>query len=148
MRKIILSISIIILLLTGCSEEVNQQELINEYVKSNELVLTKIVNKINSEDEFDEENIIKELPKGIRISNVYKSEQYNYIRLGVDEGFTSFSHYYGFYYSPENEAQTIMALPGEKTEFKNGYRVQEPGNEDWYYTEKIVDNFYFYEAHY
>jgi len=41
-----------------------------------------------------------------------------------------------------------MGMPGEIYEFENGYKKQEEGNEDWYYTEKITDNFYFYEAHY
>ncbi len=136
------------LALTGCGEDVNQQELITEYVKNNENLLSNVVEEINKEEDYDSKSIIKELPKDIKIKYIYKSNEYNHIEFGIDEGFTSFSHYYGFYYSPTNEPKTIMALPGEKTEYENGYRVQEPGKEDWYYTEKIVDNFYFYEAHY
>ena len=74
----------------------------------------------------------------------YKIVQFYYSGKGIAPA----SVYYGFYYSPQNKPITIMAVSGEKEEFENGYRIQDPGNEDWYYTEKITDNFYFYEAHY
>lgn len=128
--------------------KINQQELIKEYVKENKIVLLELVNEIKSSTDIDENAIIKNMPKNIKICGVYKSEQNNYIDFSVDEGFTSSSHYYGFYYSPENEVKFIMGVPGEIYEFENGYKKCEQGNEDWYYTEKIVDNFYFYEAHY
>lgn len=148
MHKIILGTIMIVLFFSGCGKkEINQQELITEYVKNNQTKLIEVVNKINLQ-EVEEETMIKELPKDIKISDIYKSEQYDYIDFGIDEGFTTPSHYYGFYYSPINEAKTIMPVSGEKVEFENSYRIQEEGNEDWYYTEKILDNFYFYEAHY
>lgn len=153
MKKSFFIILIILLLvaicLVGCNkEEVNQRALITEYITNNETILIETASKIMSVEEINEKNIIKKLPKDIKIVHVYKSNSRNYVDFSVDEGFTSSSHYYGFYYSPENEPITIMAASGEKAEFDNGYKIQELGNEDWYYTEKIVDNFYFYEAHY
>ena len=152
MRKNIINTAFIILLVIlcgGCNrEDVNQRELINNYVKEHEATLNEVINEIKSLEEIDEKDIIKKLPDDIKISYIYKANTRNYVDFSVDEGLTSSSHYYGFYYSTLNEPITVMAIFGEKEVFENGYKIQEQGNEDWYYTEKIVDNFFYYEAHY
>jgi hypothetical protein len=149
MKKYIYVIVLILFFTVGCdNEEINQQVLISEYVKNNQEILTKKIDQLKLLDEIDEDIVISQLPNDIKISNVYKSDARKYIDFSVDEGFTSSSHYYGFYYSFINEPITIMAISGEKEFFQEGYRIQESGNEDWYYTEKIIDNYYYYEAHY
>ena len=52
--------------------------------------------------------------------------------------------YYGFYFSP-NDTQMNIAFdqPLEKT--KSGYRWEQESGNCYFYTEKIVMNYYFYE---
>ena len=153
MKKSFFIILVILLLvaicLIGCNkEEVNQRALINEYIKNNETTLIETASEIMLSEEINEKNIIKKLPKDIKICGIYKSDQNDYIDFAVDEGFTSSSHYYGFYYSPKDVPLAAGFEDKRLQEDGNGYRIQEPDNEDWYYTEKIIDNFYFYEDHY
>lgn len=107
MKKKIIYILLITLVLVGCgNKDINQQQLITKYVKNNETLLNEI-------------NIINKMPNDIKIIDTYKSNTRNYIDFSVDEGLTSSSHYYGFYYSILNEPITIMAITGEKEEFGN-----------------------------
>ena len=132
----------------GCSREgVNQQALISEYVKNNQTTLLKIIKEINFNEEIKENEIIEKLPKGIKILDVYKTSK-NSIEFDVGEGFISSSHYYGFYYTSKDVPLAAGIEDKRLKKGGNGYRIQEEGKEDWYYTEKIVDNFYFYEEHY
>ena len=151
MKKVIFCIllSVILIFVVGCNDEdVNQHDLICNYVKNHETILREIVNEISSEDDINENNIIEKLPKDIKISKIYKSKQNNYIKFSVDEGFTSSSHYYGFYHSLNDEYINTTGVAGEKQEYKNGFKWQIEGNEDIGYVEKILDNFYYYEAHF
>jgi len=142
-------ICIMLILLIGCSKkEINEKELIVDYVKNNETILIECVNKIKESEKIIDDSIINNLPEGLKIYNIYKSNQTDCINFSVDEGTTSSSHYYGFYYTPKDVASIIGYESENLKEYGNGYRIQEEGNEDWYYTEKIVDNFYFYEEHY
>lgn len=138
----------LVIFISGCNEEENQYELIYNYVKNNETILREVTSNINKTNEIEEDDIINKLPKDINIVQIYKSEQYNYIDFGVDEGFTSTSHYYGFYYSDLDEHINISGVAGEKQEYNNGFKWQIEGNEDFSYVEKIIDNFYYYEAHF
>ena len=148
LKKIILSILLVILLLTGCGgEKISQQELITEYVKSNEEKLLEVLSEINLEEELDAKDIISKLPKDIKIVHAYNSNN-SCVEFGIDEGETTSSHYYGFYYTPLDKPLAAGMEDKRLEEYGKGYKIQVPGNEDWYYTEKIVDNFYFYEDHY
>ena len=51
---------------------------------------------------------------------------------------------YGYYYS---EDDTYSITPTKEREYKNGYRIDTVYGDplDWYYTEKICDNWYYYE---
>ncbi len=135
------------LALTGCGEDVNQQELINEYVKDNEKKLVEVLSEIDLEKELDQKDIISQMPKGIKIVHAYNANK-SCIEFGIDEGKTTSSHYYGFYYTPLNKPLAAGIEDKRLKEDGEGYRIQESGKKDWYYTEKIVDNFYFYEDHY
>ena len=60
---------------------------------------------------------------------------------------------YGYYYS-ENDVYLSYGGGGlsmkPETKYKNGYRYYGAINNDptdWYYTEKICDNWYYYELH-
>ena len=68
-------------------------------------------------------------------------------------GMGSATSYYGFYYSPDDLPKTCWAgsIFGEIANLKtegNGFSIRNPNDDNWYYTEKIRDNFYYYEAHF
>lgn len=62
-------------------------------------------------------------------------------------GFASQTSYYGFYYSPENRPLGFcgeeLSLPEEVIAFQ--YEME---GDNWYGTEKITDNWFYYEMHY
>ena len=71
---------------------------------------------------------------------------------GVGAG--SGTGYYGFYYSPDNLPKDVYCgesfgrtldemIPEEK-----GFAIKNSLGYNYYYTEKIRDNFYYYEAHF
>lgn len=53
---------------------------------------------------------------------------------------------YGYYYSADN---MYSINPAEENKYKKGYRRDGVYGDplDWYYTEKICDNWYYYEYH-
>ena len=87
------------------------------------------------------------MPNDVKIINAYIAND-TCIKLSIDEGISTQSHYYGFYYTKKDVPLAAGIEDKRLQEDGNGYRIQEPDNEDCYYTEKIIDNFYFYEAHY
>jgi len=67
-------------------------------------------------------------------------------------GFGSATNYYGFYYSPSNKPLVVWCghisennslLPDGK-----GYSLKKPNDDNWYYTERIRENFFYYESHF
>lgn len=67
-------------------------------------------------------------------------------------GFGSATNYYGFYYSPSNKPLVVWCghisennslLPDGK-----GYSLKNPNDDNWYYTERIRENFFYYEIHF
>ena len=61
--------------------------------------------------------------------------------------------YYGFYYTADNSPAAIFAGtsfgdPAILREDGNGFSMQEEVGDNHYYTEKILDGFYSYEAHF
>lgn len=147
MKKIIFSI-VLVIFLVGCgNKDMSQQELITEYVKNNKDKIVEVLGQIDFEKELNEKDIISKLPKEIKIINAYIASE-SCIEFGIDEGESNRSHYYGFYYTLLDKPLAAGIEDKRLEEDGNGYRIQEPGNEDWYYTEKIIDNFYFYEDHY
>ena len=57
--------------------------------------------------------------------------------------------YYGFYYSPDDRADTIgFTGPENLIEQGDGFGYHEPAGDNRYYTERIMENWYYYEEHY
>lgn len=54
--------------------------------------------------------------------------------------------YYGFYYAGQDEPDGLDHASQQFASYKKGWRSQH--GDDWYYTEKIRDNWYYYEMHY
>ena len=68
-------------------------------------------------------------------------------------GIGSATNYYGFYYSSDNNPKAVFAgtIISETPNFqmeKNGFCIKNSNDDNYYYTEKIRDNFYYYEAHF
>ena len=103
---------------------------------------TIILDDIKEKDFADTEKLkgVKEVDSDTEIIDVY---------CGVT-GLGSATSYYGFYYSPDG-------LPKCRSEFGriellepdgNGFSIKYYEGDNRYYTEKIRDNFYYYEAHF
>ena len=68
-------------------------------------------------------------------------------------GFGSATSYYGFYYSPDGLPKTSwrgsdFGIVDEVKSEGNGYALRDSDDDNSYYTEKIRDNFFYYEAHF
>lgn len=68
-------------------------------------------------------------------------------------GIGSATNYYGFYYSFDGLPKdywcgTSFGSPGMLKPDGDGFSIKNSNDDDYYYTEKITDNFYYYEAHF
>ena len=64
-------------------------------------------------------------------------------------GIGSGTSYVGFYYSSENNMTAVWCAPSSEdslTPSEEGYAWQESNGDNYYYTEHICGNFYYYEA--
>ena len=62
-------------------------------------------------------------------------------------GIVPSSSYFGFYYTADDKPKPTSLTPGDALHRKgNGYESKYRSNR--YYTERIIENFYYYEAHY
>ena len=64
-------------------------------------------------------------------------------------GFGSATSYVGFYYTPDHNMLAMWCAPTESSPLVpsgNGYAWNQPDGDNWYYTEHICGNFYYYEA--
>ncbi len=67
-------------------------------------------------------------------------------------GLVPSSSYYGFYYSPDDLPLAVDVTVTENLRPEgNGFGWKQSGGLDgdnWYYTERIMENWYYYESHY
>lgn len=75
----------------------------------------------------------------IELKNKNESEEFLFTTTGLSIGGVE----YGYYYSPDND----YSMTGEP--YKKGYRINGIPDEstDWYYTERIYENWFYYEIH-
>ena len=75
----------------------------------------------------------------IELKNKNESEEFIFTTTGLSIGGVE----YGYYYSPYND----YSMTGEPN--KKGYRINGIPDEstDWYYTERICENWFYYEIH-
>ena len=82
-----------------------------------------------------------------------------YVENGVADvycggkGMGSATSYYGFYYTPDdmprdNWAGKHFGDTGNLKQDGKGFSIKYSDDDNYYYTEKIRDNFYYYEAHF
>ena len=63
-------------------------------------------------------------------------------------GIGSSTSYYGFYYSEKDNLTATWCCGGNVVQEGKGWSWEEPDGDNSYYTEKIRDHFYYYEAHF
>lgn len=64
-------------------------------------------------------------------------------------GIGSATSYVGFYYTADNNMTAVWCAPSSASSLTpsgSGFKWQEPDGDNWYYTEHICGNFYYYEA--
>ena len=120
-----------------------------------------------SDDSADKDEIIEfvcekedELLKAIEDGDFSAFENKGFIKdIDADETVVDFScggagigsgtSYVGFYYTPNNDMTAVWCAPsssGSLTPSKNGFEWRESNGDNWYYTEHICGNFFYYEA--
>ena len=63
-------------------------------------------------------------------------------------GLGSSTAYYGFYYSREDDLDRIWCAGTPLVPSGDGFLYEQPDGDNRYYTERIVDHFFYYEAAY
>lgn len=139
---IIVFISFIIWFDSMISDNLSKKEIV-ELVNDNYLI---ILDDINENDFTDTNNIdgVKEIYHDSDVIDVYCGGR----------GIGSATSYYGFYYSPDDlpkDAWCGSSFGRTFDELKpegKGFAIKYSNDDNCYYTEKIRDNFYYYEAHF
>lgn len=119
------------------------------------------------DDSADKEDVFEfvcekeaELLKAIEAGDFSAFENKGFIQdIDADETLVDFScggagvgsgtSYVGFYYTPDDDMTAVWCAPfsaDSLTPAGNGFEWKEPHGDNWYYTEHICGNFYYYEA--
>lgn len=61
-------------------------------------------------------------------------------------GIVPSSIYYGFYYTSKDEPKGFQNVDVKFIPYKNGWKWEEERGDNWQYTRKIADHWYYYEA--
>ena len=82
---------------------------------------------------------VQENSDTIELTNPNSYQEFFYTATGLQDGGVE----YGYYYAPDDD----YALHGEP--YRNGYRIYgiPDDDTDWYYTERICENWFYYEMH-
>ena len=105
-----------------------------------------ILDDIEEKDFSDTEKL-----KGVQ--EVYSDTEIVDVYCG-GSGFGSATSYYGFYYSPDGLPRDAWCgsdfgrTPDELIPEGKGFAIKNSNDDNYYYTEKIRENFYYYEAHF
>lgn len=125
MKKLIIGISVILLALL--------------IILSPFFVISILGNIQNSRIRNEVFTYVLENKNSIELHDMSRSQEFFYTATGLSIGGIE----YGYYYAPDNDYH----LKGEP--YKKGFRVfgipDEPT--DWYYTERICVNWFYYEIH-
>lgn len=88
------------------------------------------------------------LNPGFLIKDIIAEENFIDFRCG-GSGFGSQTSYFGFYYTENDDVYSVWCAPPREESlacYGGGYLWEEKGGDNRYYTEKICDHFYYYEA--
>lgn len=156
MKKIICVLLVLCVLfsLAGCTEK----------VLDSALFLFLVVTGDDSADKDDVFEFVcereEDLLKAIEDGDFSAFENKGFIKnIDADETLVDFScggagvgsgtSYVGFYYTSNDDMTAVWCAPsspGALAPSGNGFEWQEPDGDNWYYTEHICGNFYYYEA--
>ena len=141
MKKVISLLVLLVMFITvsACSNNLtNKTDIISLYQKNEEIFLLAVENGDYSKLE------------SIRgIQKVLVWDTYIDIQCG-GAGFGSSTHYYGIFYSADDNLCAIdVAGPRDKlVEQGEGYLYQEENGDNRYYVEPLGNHYYYYEAHF
>ncbi len=139
---IIAFISFVIWFDSMISDNLSKKEIF-ELVNENYSI---IIEDVGENDFTDTEKI-----KGVK--EVYSDTDVIDVYCG-GSGIGSATSYYGFYYSPDGLPRDAWCgsnfgrTPDELIPEGKGFAIKNSNDDNYYYTEKIKDNFYYYEAHF
>ena len=130
--------SIIFLFLVATSDDRAEKEEVFDFVLENEAQLRKAIAD-GDFSAFENQGIVKDIDADETVV------EFSCGGAGVGSG----TSYVGFYYSSNNDMTAVWCAPSSASQLKpsgDGYEWQESGGDNRYYTQKICDNFYYYEA--
>ena len=125
--------------LSSCAGDLNRKQVFT-IVQENHAFLQKCI---------DEGNYDRSLEiRGIQ--NTYTGGKGSYVKFYCGgTGLGPSTSYYGFYYSP-TDAPLAVDVPETETltSFDDGWGWSEPNGDNSYYTERIMECWYYYEWHF
>jgi len=140
MKKVVsfLALFAMFITLSACSYNLTEKsDIISLYQKNEKIFLLAAEN----EDYSAIERI-----KGVQKVLVW--DTYIDIQCG-GAGFGPSTHYYGIFYSADDNLCAIDLAPRDKlVEHGEGYLYQEESGDNRYYVEPLGNHFYYYEAHF
>ena len=136
---LILALLCFVLVFTSCSKNLTKKSDIISLYQKNEDTFLKAA---SSGDYSSVEHI-----NGVQRVLIW--EDYVDIKCG-GAGFGSSTHYYGIFYSDNDNLCAIdVAGPENKlVKYGDGYLYQEDDGDNRYYVEPLGNHFYYYEAHF
>lgn len=139
MLSLFLALICFILIITACSKTATEKSEIISLFQEEEEVFLKAADS-------GDYSAVEKL-KGVQ--SIYISDKYVEISCGA-AGFGSNTHYYGLFYSDDDNmyAMEIVGPEDEMRENGEGYLYQEEGGDNRYYVESLGNGFYYYEAHF
>lgn len=138
-RVVIICIIAITILLIFIIKDTKKDKIIRLVNKNQEFLNECIENK--TYDKIYKINAIKSIAPYSIMDNELYIDFYCY-----GFGIAPSSTYYGFYYSSNDEPIGFQAAQIELEPDGKGWVWQQPNGDNRYYTEKISDNWYYYEA--
>ncbi len=143
MKKIALLLSLVLvigIMFGACSNNLTDKEdIIKVFNKNEETIIEAVKN-----------NSFEQVKKISGIQNVYVGDDYIDFECG-GSGMGPSTHYYGFFYSPDDNLTAWNGGACPKDELKengNGFRWEQKEGDNIYYVEKIGEHFFYYEAHF
>ena len=125
--------------LSSCADNLSKKQIF-AVVRDNHAFLQECID----EGDYDRSLAIR----GIQDTYADRKESYVEFNCG-GAGLVPSSSYYGFYYSPLDIPLAVDVTVTENLIPKaDGWGWKEPNGDNIYYTERIMDCWYYYESHY
>lgn len=133
-----LIISFIIIVCLLLSHNSTSKSAVVNYIQNNRSELETYIQNIDADKSFH--------------TDIYNNWDVSYYQnsgmvefLVSNGGFGPSSKYYGFYYSPQNIPMAYQEQNVELLENETGWQWSDPSSDNQYYTEKIIDYWYWFE---